>query len=329
MDKDETNKPHPSLTELASRLLDVIIIGAGPAGMSGAVYASRRKLDTLVITKDVGGQTNWSAEIENYLGFEFMSGYELSQKFYQHVKKIDDNNALYDLELLKGDGVVKLEKDGKNFIVTTEAQKKFRTRAVLVAAGAKPRRLNITGEKDLIGKGVTFCATCDGPLYHNKTIAIIGGGNSAMEAVLYLTKIAKYIYIININAEFRGEAALAEEIDKLANVEIKNLSETIEMSGAGKLEKIKIKNRESKKEEWLDVEGVFEEIGYEPNTEIFADLLELNEKKEIAIDNKNQTSVPGIFAAGDVSSVSQKQIIVAAGEGAKAVLEIYNYLLPK
>lgn len=329
MDKDTTNESHPSLAELASRLLDVIIIGAGPAGMSGAVYASRRKLDTLVITKDVGGQTNWSAEIENYLGFEFMSGYELSQKFYQHVKKIDDDNALYDLELLQGDGVVKLEKDGKNFVVTTAGQKKFRTRSVLIAAGAKPRRLNITGEKDLIGKGVTFCATCDGPLYHDKTIAIIGGGNSAMEAVLYLTKIAKYIYIININAEFRGETALAEEIDKLANVEIRNLSETIEMSGDGKLEKIKIKNRKSKKEEWLDVEGVFEEIGYEPNTEIFTDLLKLNEKKEIIIDDKNQTSVPGIFAAGDVSSVSQKQIIVAAGEGAKATLEIYNYLLPK
>jgi len=310
-------------------LFDIIIIGAGPAGVSAAVYAARRKLDTLVISKDVGGQTNWSAEVENYLGFEFMSGYELSQKFYQHVKKIDEDNTLYDLELLSGDEVVKLEAEGKNFMVTTAGQKRFRARTILIAAGANPRRLNITGEKDLIGKGVTFCATCDGPLYHDKTIAVIGGGNSAMEAVLYLTKIAKYIYIININAEFRGETALAEEIDKLKNVEIKNLTETLEMSGTSKLEKIKIKNRQSKREEWLNVDGVFEEIGYEPNTEVFVDLLKLNEKKEIAIDGRNRTSVPGIFAAGDISSVSQKQIIIAAGEGAKAVLEIYNYLLPK
>lgn len=326
---DKQKIAHPSLAELSARLLDLIIIGAGPAGMSAAVYSSRRKLDTLVITKDIGGQTNWSAEVENYLGYEFMSGYELSQKFYQHVKKIDDDNVGFDLEVLQADSVVKVEVEGRNFAVVTEKKRKFRARAILIATGAKPRNLNIAGEKKLIGRGVTFCATCDGPLYRAKTIAVIGGGNGAMEAVLYLTKLAKYIYLININPSLKGEMTLAEEIMKLKNVAVKNLTETVEMVGQDKLEKIKIKDKQSNQEEWLAVDGVFEEIGYTPNSETFSDLVELNEKKEIIIDEHNQTSVPGIFAAGDVSTISQKQIIIAAGEGAKATLEIYNYLLPK
>ncbi len=323
------NNLHPSLDKLQARTLDLIIAGGGPAGMSAAVYSSRRKLDTLMITNDIGGQTNWSAEVENYLGYEFMSGYELSQKFYGHVKKIDDDNAIFDLELIENDPVIKIEPEDNEFIVTTQSNKTFRSRAVLIATGAKPRNLNIPGEKELIGHGVTFCATCDGPLYRDKVIAIIGGGNSAMEAVLYLTKIAKAIYIININENFRGETTLAEAIDKLENVTIKNNTDTLAMAGDGKLEKIKIKNKKTLQEEWLEVDGVFEEIGYEPNSANFANLVKLNSKKEIIIDERNRTSVPGIYAAGDVSSVTQKQIIIAAGEGAKAVLEIYNYLLPK
>jgi alkyl hydroperoxide reductase subunit F len=325
----ENNNQQPSLASLQSRTLDLIIAGGGPAGMSAAVYSSRRKLDTLMITNDIGGQTNWSAEVENYLGYEFMSGYDLSQKFYAHVKKIDDDNALFDLELLENDPVVKIEPENSEFIVTTQTNKQFRTRAVLIATGAKPRKLNIPGEKELIGRGVTFCATCDGPLYRDKVIAIIGGGNSAMEAVLYLAKIAKAIYIININEKFRGETTLAEAIEKLSNVTIKNNTDTLAMAGNNKLEKIKIKDKKSLHEEWLQVDGVFEEIGYEPNSTPFANLVKLNSKKEIIIDERNRTSIPGIFAAGDVSSVTQKQIIIAAGEGAKAVLEIYNYLLPK
>ncbi len=321
--------PESSLASLQTRTLDLIIVGAGPAGMSAAVYSSRRKLDTLVITTDIGGQTNWSAEVENYLGYDFMSGYELSQKFYQHVKKIDDDNALFDLELLQNDSVLKIEPEDKEFIITTQCNKQFKSRAVLIATGAKPRHLAIPGEKELIGRGVTFCATCDGPLYRDKTIAVIGGGNSAMEAVLYLVKIAKFVYVININEQFRGETTLAEEIAKLSNVTIKNNTDTLAMTGEGKLEKIKIKNKKTCQEEWLEVDGVFEEIGYEPNSAAFANLVKLNQKKEIIIDERNRTSVPGIFAAGDVSSITQKQIIIAAGEGAKAVLEIYNYLLPK
>lgn len=319
----------PKIENSKSKILDLIIIGAGPAGMSAAVYSSRRKLNTLVITGDIGGQTNWSAEVENYLGYDFMSGFELSQKFYQHVKKIDDDNALFDLELIQNDEVVKVERVEKNFSVSTAQGKKFMCRSVLVATGAQPRSLNIPGEKELIGHGVTFCATCDGPLYRNKTIAVIGGGNSSMEAVLYLAKMAKFVYVININANFRGEITLAEEIQKLTNVELRQNTETLEMSGQGKLEKIKVKNKISGKEEWLTLDGIFEEIGYQPNSKVFADVVALNEKKEIIIDAHNRTSVPGIFAAGDVSSVPQKQIIIAAGEGAKAVLEIYNYLLPK
>jgi alkyl hydroperoxide reductase subunit F len=322
---DKNNK----IKDLQSRILDLIIIGAGPAGMSAAVYASRRKLDTLVITGDIGGQTNWSAEVENYLGYDFMSGFELSQKFYQHVKKIDDDNALFDLELIQNDEVKKVEQVDINFRVTSTSGKSFICRAILIATGAQPRSLNIPGEKEFIGHGVTFCATCDGPLYRDKTIAVIGGGNSAMEAVLYLAKIAKFIYLININDQLRGETTLAEEINKLKNVELRSRTETLEMAGNGKLEKIRVSDKQTGNSDWLAVDGVFEEIGYQPNSQVFADLVKLNTKKEIVINEHNQTSVLGIFAAGDVSSVTQKQIIIAAGEGAKAILEIYNYLLPK
>ncbi len=317
------------LSELSNRLLDLIIIGAGPAGMSASIYAARRKIDTLIITENIGGQTNWSAEVENYLGFTMISGYELGQKFYEHVKKIDAENDIYDLELIQNDIVVDIKKDKQIFVVKTKLGKEFSARSILIATGAKPRTLDVPGEKELIGKGVTFCATCDGPFYYDKTIAVVGGGNSAMEAILYLSKIAKKIYSININNDFKGEMAMADEINKLKNVEVKTLTETLEFIGKQKLAKIRIKNINNNKEEWIDIDGVFEEIGYLPNSEVFAGLVRLNKKGEVIIGENNDTSMPGLFAAGDVSSVPSKQIVIAAGEGAKAALWIYNYLLPK
>ncbi len=321
--------PHPSLEELQARTLDCIIVGAGPAGMSAAVYAARRKVDTLVITDNIGGQTNWSADIENYLGYEFMSGYELSQKFYQHLKKFDDQNDVYDLEVLQGDPVAKIEKRDGIFQVTTNQGRVFTSRTVILACGARPRMLNIPGEEKFIGRGVTFCATCDGPLYRNKTIAVIGGGNSAMEAVMYLAKLAKFIHLITINEDLRGEQALIDEVKKLDNVKVYYSTETLEVIGGDKVEKIKVRDKNSGEEYEIEVEGIFEEIGYTPNSDFVKDLVEVNAKGEVVIDEYNRTSVPGIFAAGDVSSVPYKQIVVAAGEGAKALLSVYNYLLPK
>lgn len=325
----QTKIPHPSLEQLQARVLDCIIVGAGPAGMSAAVYAARRKVDTLVITDNIGGQTNWSAEIENYLGYEFMSGYELSQKFYQHLKKFDDQNDVYDLEVLQNDPVVKIEPQDKIFKLTTSQGRQFKARSVILACGARPRMLNIPGENKLIGKGVTFCATCDGPLYRDKTIAVIGGGNSAMEAVLYLAKLAKFIHLITINEDLKGEQALIDEIKKLTNVKVYYSTETREILGQDRVEGIKVKDKKSDKEYEIKVEGIFEEIGYTPNSDFVKDLVELNKRGEVIIDEYNRTSVPGIFAAGDISSVPYKQIIVAAGEGAKSLLAAYNYLLPK
>ena len=325
----QTKVPHPSLEELQARVLDCIIVGAGPAGMSAAVYAARRKVDTLVITDNIGGQTNWSSEIENYLGYEFMSGYELSQKFYQHLKKFDEQNEVYDLEVLQNDPVVKIKPEDKIFKVTTDQGRQFKARSIILACGARPRMLNIPGEDKLIGKGVTFCATCDGPLYRNKTIAVIGGGNSAMEAVMYLAKLAKFIHLITINEELHGEQALIDEIQKLDNVKVYYSTETLEIMGQDKVEKIRVKDKQSGEEQEIEVEGIFEEIGYTPNSDWLKDLVELNERGEVVIDEYNRTSLPGMFAAGDVSSVPFKQIIVAAGEGAKALLSVYNYLLPK
>lgn len=321
--------PHPSLDELAARTLDLIIVGAGAAGMSAAVYAARRKMDCLVITGEIGGQVNWSAEVANYLGFSMISGYDLSQKFFEHVKRFDDDNAMYDLEVLQQDPVAAAIRTGDTFRVTTQHGRDFHTRAVLVATGAHPRMLKIPGEEKFVGHGVTFCATCDGPLYKDKTIAVIGGGNSAMEATTYLAKLAKQIYLININTDLRGEVTLVDEIKQMANVTVLSGTETLEIVGDKIVEKLRVRKKASGQETEIEVQGVFEEIGYEPNSDAFAQLVRLNDRKEIVINERNETSQPGVYAAGDVTNVPVKQIVVAAGEGAKAALGIYDYLLPK
>jgi len=297
------------------KIYDLIIIGAGPAGITAAVYAARKKMDILVITKDIGGQASWSGDIQNYTGYQFISGPELAIKFEEHMRKfnfeIKENEEVKELIFRKGTFLVKTDK------------KNYQAKAAIVASGKKSRELGVPGEQEFKNKGLTYCATCDGPLFAGRDVAVIGGGNSALDAALQLIKIANHIYIINFTDNLTGDGIMQEKIRADKKVSIFNNSRVKEILGDSFVQAIKIE--EDKEEKILDVQGIFVEIGLIPNSDFAIDL-EKNERKEIVVNQRNETNVPGIFAAGDVTNVPEKQIIIAAGEGAKAVLSAFRYL---
>ena len=299
-------------------MYDLIIIGAGPAGLAAAIYAARQKISFCIISEDVGGQTKWSSDVENYLGFHLVSGEQLTERFEEHIKD-------YNIEL-KEESIKSINKKNSEFIVKT-AKKDYETKTILIASGKKPRKLNVPGEEDFRGLGVTYCATCDAPLFAGKTVAVVGGGNAALDAALLLEKYSKKIYLITINPEMKGEKAMIEKVKKSRKIETITKTSTKEIKGNKFVKSIMIITNGKEKE--LPVEGVFVEIGSIPSVD-FDKLTEKNKWNEIVIQSKdyisNQTSVPGIFAAGDVTDVPEKQIIVAAGEGVKAVLGVFKWL---
>lgn len=308
---------------------ELIIIGGGPAGLTAAVYAARRKLDTLVVAKDIGGQAAWSADIENYLGFNVISGPELVEKFYQHVKRIDDDNAQFDLEVVTGVEVTAMQRSGDDWWLTLSDGQSTSAVAVIVAAGKVPRLLKIPGEQALIGHGVTFCATCDAPLYRGKTVAVVGGGNSALDAALQLMRICPRVYLVTVNEALQGEQVMIDHVTHAPNVTVLTERETVAVEGGNVVTGLRLRHRRAKQEELVKVDGVFEEIGYEPASSFLQGMVAMNDYHEIVVDAHCCTSAPGIFAAGDITTVPQKQIIVAAGEGAKAALEAHSFVMQR
>lgn len=295
------------------KIYDSIVIGAGPAGITAGIYLARRKLKVLVFYREVGGQASKTSDIENYSGFKFITGRDFTEKLKEHIKS-------YDLQCNQ-EKVIKIKKSGKIFNVKTKKSEYF-SKSIIYATGAKQKKLNIKGEEEFLNKGVAYCATCDAPLFNKKDVAIIGGGNSALEATLQLEKYAKKLYIITINKKLDGEKILQEKVMKLKNVKHICCSSILEIKGKKFVESIRIKQQDKEKE--IPVQGVFVEIGYEPNSELIN--VEKNNLNEIKIDSKNQTSKKGIFAAGDVTNIPVKQIIVASGEGAKAAISAAEYL---
>jgi len=298
------------------KVYDIIIIGGGPASFAAAIYAVRKKLKTLVLAKEIGGQALWSSNVENYPGFESISGYELIKKFEEHAKKLE-------IEIKTGEEVISIEKIDGNFEIKTNS-KSHAAKTVIIASGKRPKQLNIPGEKEFLNKGVAYCATCDAPMFADKNVAVIGGGNSALDAVLQLISIAKKIYLVNNSPQLTGDAVMIEKAEKSKKVNILNNAKTIAIYGKEMVQQLEIKKEGEEKEEYLDVDGIFIEIGSVPNSE-FANV-DRNEFNEIKINPENGTSVQGIFAAGDVTDVAEKQIVIAAGEGAKAVLSVFKYL---
>lgn len=298
-----------------AKVYDLIIIGAGPAGITASIYAARKKIDFLVLSMDIGGQTAWSGEIENYVGYQFISGIDLTAKFQDHMKK-------YGINLKEGEEVTLIGKEGEAFKVVSSGGE-YASKAVIIASGKKSRPLGVPGEEEFRNKGLAYCATCDAPLFADKKVAVVGGGNSAVEAALQLMRIASHVHIINNTGSLGGDEMIRDKVLAAGNVTVMNKCEVTEVTGDVFVSGVKLKTPRG--DESLDVEGVFVEVGLIPNSS-FTHPAEMNDYGEIKVNPKNETNVPGIFAAGDVTDVPEKQIIVAAGEGAKASLTAFNYI---
>lgn len=307
-------------------LYDVLVVGGASAGLTAAMYASRQGLKTLVITKDIGGQALLTNAIENYPPFEHIGGFELMQKFEQQARNFGAEFA-YE-EVLS---ITEHREDGGFIIKTNNDDNEYSGYALILAFGKTPRDLNVKGEKELNGRGVSYCAVCDGPFFKNKKVAIVGAGDPALEAALYLKELASQLYIIHRTDKPVGSE---ESIDLLQNKDNNNnnkisfISNSIvkAINGSSKVESLTLYNPKTKSESKLDVDGIFVEMGYVARTDIIKDLVKLNGSKEIIVDKYCGTSTKGIFAAGDVTDVPYKQAIISAGQGAIAALSAYNYL---
>lgn len=298
---------------------DLIILGAGPAGMTAGVYAARKMMETLVITTDVGGQMLWTKDVENYMGYRYITAPELIHKFDEQVEQFPN------IEISLADPVEKVDKIDGGFSVRTRNGIDYTAITVIVATGKRPRRLGVPGEEKLTGRGVAYCSTCDAPLFAGKKVAVAGGGNSAAEAVVELMGIAEHVSIINVSDNWQADAILIGRIKEKENVTMMPATSITEVMGESRLESIKVRPAAGGSEKTLPMEGLFVEVGLSPNGQPVAHLVKLTEAGEIPVDDRCRTEIEGLFAAGDVTTVPEKQIIVSAGEGAKAALSAYKY----
>jgi len=296
----------------------MIIIGGGPAGMTAAVYAARKKIDALLLSKELGGQPIWTAGIENYMGYQYIEGPELMEKFEEQVKQ-------FSLEQKIGQEVVALSQIDTGFEVETDKGESYRAKVVIIATGKRPRPLNVPGEEGLRGRGVTYCAICDGPLFSGEKVAIVGGANSALEAADDMVKIAEHVYLMT-HSTLKADKIIIDKVEGASNITILLAHDVVEIEGSSRVERITIRDLKTGEEKKLEVGGIFVEVGLIPNSTFAKELLSLNRQGEIEVDCACATGIPGLFAAGDVTNVPEKQIVVAAGEGAKAALQAHRYL---
>ena len=301
-------------------MYDLIIIGGGPAGITAGIYASRLQLNTLLITKNLGGQLARKAiEIENYPGFQKITGGKLIKKLTAHLKN-------QRIEILFSQ-VNKIEKSDNYFTVLTAKNESFKTKTIIIASGADPRPLEVEGEKTFLGKGVSYCAICDKKLFRRKTVAIIGGGNAGLESAIFLLKTVKKIYILEYMPELAANVANQERIKKNKKIQIITNAQVVKIGGNRWVQFLTYLDRISKQKITIPVEGVIIEVGRQPATSFAQGLVDFNEKDEIKVEFETyQTKTPGIFAAGDCNVGQYKQIITACGEGAKAALSAFKYI---
>ncbi|MGC9323928.1 MAG: protein disulfide oxidoreductase [Desulfomonilia bacterium] len=305
---------------VSDRLYDVIIVGAGPAALSAAVYASRKSLDVALIGEHLGGQITNTATIENWLGIPSISGTELAALFRNHAESYPVAEQLE----ARVESVTKAE---DTFLIGTTTGTEFRARCIIYCAGKEYKRLGVPGESRFIGRGIAFCATCDAPLYRDKRVAVIGGGNSAFTAARDLIPYAREIHIVNILDDFQADPILQDEVKNASQVSLHPGMHVLEFLGKETLVGVRLNSADGHERRDIAVEGVFLEIGLVPNTHPAKGLITLNDAGEIPVRRDQSTEVPGFFAAGDVTDEPEKQIVVAAGAGAKAALSAWTYLL--
>lgn len=303
-------------------MFDLIIVGASAAGVSAAIYAARRNLNFVLVTGDVGGEVATSGEIENYLGFKHTDGIELTVKFQE---QLDYNNVKIEQPVK----VENIERVAGGFRVSGEHVTKpmsWEAKAVIIATGIHPKPLPVPSEQKLRGHGITYCTTCDGPLYRTKVVATIGGGNSALESALFLAEISPKVYLLNKNAQFKGENTLIEKVRSNPKIEILYSVMTTNVLGEAQTEGVEYKDKNGNLHVLDDVRGVFVHIGQLPNSGFVGSDIAKNAIGEIMVDKQCRTNIPGLFAAGDVTDVPFKQIAIATGEGVKAALTAVSYL---
>lgn len=300
-------------------MYDIIIIGSGPAGLSAAIYAQRACLDTIVIEKNgiSGGQVLNTWEVDNYPGFPGVTGFELSRQFREHANKLGAR--------VVQDEVVQVELSGNVKKVVCE-EETYEARCVILASGAHHRTLEVPGEEELRGAGVSYCATCDGAFFRGRTVAVVGGGDAALEDAIFLARMCEKVYIVHRRDKLRGAKRLQERLQALENIEFVWNSETVAIEGNGQVEALRLRQTKTGEEKRLDVDGVFIAVGIAPESELYAGQLELDEQGYIRADESGQTSVPGVFAAGDVRTKALRQILTAASDGANCVVSAERYL---
>ena len=301
---------------------DVIIIGGGPAAMTAAVYASRKMMNLAIITKDFGGQVRETSEIENWIGFQNINAKDLADSFEDHVKS-------FDVPVCLNCGVSEIKKEGTIFRVLTDNGQGYSGHSVIFATGKRHRPLGIPGERELIGRGLAYCATCDAPFYKGKKVVIAGGGNSAFTTAMDLLKVGAEITIVNFIKGWQADESLQERIRSSGTVTFLDYYQFVRVEGKNQVTGVVLQNRDSGEEKKVNAEGVFVEIGLLPNSDPVKKLAELNKQGEVVVDCSCRTNVDGLFGAGDVTTVAHKQIVISAGEGAKAALSAYNYLVEK
>ncbi len=306
-------------------MFDLIIIGGGPAGISAGIYAGRKKIKSLLITDMFGGQSVVSADIQNFIGVKSISGFDLAQQMEGHLR------AQEGIEIAEGDRVSSIEEKtegGKKwFLIKTEGGKTFESRTILLAAGSRRRKINVPGEKEFDGKGVAYCATCDAPMFKDKRVIVVGGGNAGLESARDLLEYAREVNIFDYKDALKGDPVTIEKIQSNPKAKIFTRTQLSEIIGDTLVRGVKYKDTKTGEEKTMDIDGVFIEIGWIPNSDLASGLVEVNETNEIKVNHRTQqTSNPQIWAAGDIADVLYKQNNISMGDAIKAVLNIHEFL---
>ena len=316
--EEKYNTEEITIPNAESKEYDVLVIGGGPAGASSAIYSARKGLKVAIVANRIGGQVKETVGIENVISIPHTTGSKLTEDLRKHIQE-------YSIDVFENRMVEKLELDGNSKIVSLKSGEIFKTSALIIATGASWRQLNVEGESKYIGRGVAFCPHCDGPFYKDKHVAVVGGGNSGIEAAIDLAGICSKITVLEFMDELKADQVLQEKLNSLPHVDVYLSSQTLEVIGDNdKVVGIKVKDRNTQEERIIDLDGIFVQIGLLPNSSVFKEIVSTNSRGEIEINSHCRTNIPGIYAAGDVSSVPYKQIIVSMGEGAKAALSAFD-----
>ncbi len=303
------------------KVYDVLIIGGGPAGMTAAVYCMRKGVDTAIIIKSIGGQVAETSSVENYLGYKYINGVELVDKFKEQVFQ-------FSIGYEEGQGITAVT-DGDIKSVTLDDGRVLNSRALIIASGKSWKKLGIPGEQRLTGRGVAYCTICDAPLFAGKKVVVVGGGNSGVEAAIDLASVASEVVIVQLMEELTADKILTDKLNSFSNVSMIFSSRVTEVIGDELVKEVTVENVDTEKRSTVVTDGIFIEIGLDPNSGFASGVVDMNSASEILVDSGCATNREGIFAAGDVTSVPFKQIIIAGGEGAKAALSACEYILKR